>query len=272
MLEAADRALRTDIPDSFATAFVGVIDPIAETISYKSAGHPAALLERPDGSIEELRFGGLPLGIRDADRQPPSVLALAVGSVLHLYTDGLTESTRDMLAGEQRLRSAVAATHGSDPAQRAAAIHGAVLVDGSHDDVAILTVTLVPRCDRMRWVFDARDRAGTMRVRDDVLTRLDLAQRAPALHHAAELILAEVVGNLARYAPREVEAVLERDDGRHVLHVRDNGPGFEFLPKLPPDLYSESGRGLFLISALAADFNVTRRPGKGSHMRVVFAT
>ncbi len=261
MLEAADRALRTDIPDSFATAFVGVIDPIAETISYKSAGHPAALLELPDGRIEELRIGGLPLGIRDADRLPPSVLSLTVGSSLHFYTDGLTESTHDMLAGEQRLRAAVASTRGSDPAQRAAAIYRTVLVDGSHDDVAILTVTLVPRCDRMCWVFDARDRAAAMRVRDAVLTRLGLAQRAPALHHAAELILAEVVGNLARYAPCEVEAVLESDAGRSVLHVRDNGPGFEFLPKLPPDLYSENGRGLFLISALAADFKVTRRPG-----------
>jgi len=44
MLEAADRALRSENPDRFVTAFVGVIDPIERTIAYQSAGHPPPLL------------------------------------------------------------------------------------------------------------------------------------------------------------------------------------------------------------------------------------
>jgi hypothetical protein len=40
---------------------------------------------------------------------------------------------------------------------------------------------------------------------------------------------------------------------------------------LPPDLYSESGRGLFLVSTLTDDFHVTKRLNGGSHARAVVA-
>ncbi|GAC1541490.1 MAG: hypothetical protein NVS3B16_05130 [Vulcanimicrobiaceae bacterium] len=264
--------MRTENPDSFATAFVGVIDPVAATMSYKSAGHPPALVRLPGDAIEELRSGSLPLGIREPDRKPAFVTALAPGAVLYLYTDGLTESTHDMLEGERRLREAIDATYGIDPARRAAELYRTILVDGSRDDVAIMTVSVLPRALPLRWIVNARDGAATMRARGEILAALQFGQKSADAHLAAELILAEVVGNLARYAPHDADVALEWDGGRPIMHVRDNGPGFEFLPKLPPDVYSESGRGLFLISAMAADFNVTRRPEGGSHARVVFAT
>jgi anti-sigma regulatory factor (Ser/Thr protein kinase) len=147
-----------------------------------------------------------------------------------------------------------------------------VLRDGSRDDVAILGVCAIARAPAPQWTVDARDVEATTRMRADILAALDVRDSKPQLHHAAEMILAEIVGNLARYAPEHVDVRLETDGSRRILHVLDNGPGFEFLPKLPADILSESGRGLFLISALAADFNVTRRVESGSHLRVVFAT
>ena len=57
-----------------------------------------------------------------------------------------------------------------------------------------------------------------------------------------------------------------------MLHVFDEGPGFMYLPRLPRDVYAESGRGLYLVSALAEDFHVSRRSGKGSHARAVLFT
>ena len=104
------------------------------------------------------------------------------------------------------------------------------------------------------------------------MSALGFERAKPETRRAAELVFAEIVGNLLRYAPAGAEIVIDRENGRPTMHVRDRGPGFEFIPKLPQDPYSESGRGLFLISALAADFNVTRRPDGGSHARVVFAT
>jgi anti-sigma regulatory factor (Ser/Thr protein kinase) len=79
------------------------------------------------------------------------------------------------------------------------------------------------------------------------------------------------MGNAIRYAEGTIELILVRRDERIVLHVLDKGPGFQFSPRLPPDLYSEFGRGLFLISKLGTDFTVERRPGGGSHARIVLA-
>jgi anti-sigma regulatory factor (Ser/Thr protein kinase) len=53
--------------------------------------------------------------------------------------------------------------------------------------------------------------------------------------------------------------------------VLDEGPGFAHIPALPRDVYSESGRGLFIISLLSDDFNVAVRPEGGSHARAVLA-
>jgi len=56
-----------------------------------------------------------------------------------LYTDGLIESTRDARDGDRRLRAALRAAHTGIP-RPAQSIHDAVLVHGSRDDVAILTI------------------------------------------------------------------------------------------------------------------------------------
>ena len=269
MLQAADRALRGEYPDRFVTAFVGVIDPIAETIVYKSAGHLPALVRAPDGTCSELVSRGLPLGLRADDDPPARTAMLPVGSMLVLYTDGLIESTRDMLEGERRLRAALADPAIAGHEHPARALHDVMLRDGATDDVAILTVDVRPRAALHSWVVDPRDVARTDAMRRAVLAELELGNYPRRLQSGAELILAELVGNLKRYAPGTAEIVLEWSGRRPVLHVRDCGPGFEFAANLPPDLYSESGRGLFLISAFALDFQVTRRAEGGSHARIV---
>ena len=61
MLDAADRSL--DDPEGrFVTAFAGVIDPVARTITYQTAGHPSPLLRTRDGGLTE------PVGRRLAAR------------------------------------------------------------------------------------------------------------------------------------------------------------------------------------------------------------
>jgi serine phosphatase RsbU (regulator of sigma subunit) len=143
MLAAADRALN-DPTDRFATAFVGVIDPRTLTLSYHSAGHPPPLLRRPDATLSELERGGPPLGLYAGNEPSPAhTLTLLPGSLLVLYTDGLTESTRNMLAGEERLRVALADAATAAAAHPAQYLHDRVLADGSHDDVAVLTVRVL---------------------------------------------------------------------------------------------------------------------------------
>jgi serine phosphatase RsbU (regulator of sigma subunit) len=141
MLDAADRAL--DDPERrFVTAFVGVIDPATSTIAYQNAGHPPPVLRMPDGTLRELLGGGAPLGLRGDEEHGAHAHALPAGSLLALYTDGLIESTHDVLEGERRLHAALLDSALGNVENPAKMLHDLILVDGSRDDVAILTITI----------------------------------------------------------------------------------------------------------------------------------
>jgi anti-sigma regulatory factor (Ser/Thr protein kinase) len=251
------------------TSFVGVIDGVGRTLSYASAGHPPPFVRTTDGSVVQLAYGGPPLGLRENVRGGGNVMRLADDAFMVLYTDGLIESTHDVDEGERRLLAALL-----DPsivgAQRPAlAIHDAVLIEGSRDDVAILTVTFGDPPELSRWSFDARDAAAAHETQTEIAMRLRTAGFTEERLVVCELVIAELIGNTVRYAPGPIDVYLERDDDVPVVHVLDRGPGFEFAARLPPDVFSESGRGLFLIATLAEDLHVVRRPDGGSHARVV---
>ncbi|MBD5656717.1 MAG: serine/threonine-protein phosphatase, partial [Candidatus Eremiobacteraeota bacterium] len=126
----------------FVTAFVGVIDPATSTIAYQNAGHPPPLLRMPDGTVRELLGRGAPLGLREDAKPGAYAHALPAGSLLVLYTDGLIESTRDILEGERRLHAALRDSIVGEVENPAKLLHDLILVDGSRDDVAILTIAI----------------------------------------------------------------------------------------------------------------------------------
>jgi PAS domain S-box-containing protein len=279
MLDAADRALRLENPEKFVTAFVGVVDPINGVLTYASAGQPPPLLRRPDGETEALAGNGLPLGLRsNAEKSSSLTIDLPAGSSLVLYTDGLTEFEREPLSGENRLRDLVSriVDEGHREPARALVEH---MMNGeaAHDDVAVMVVTVGTPLER-----DARDRELLQRwsIHTDEMHAVSAARRDFARsfrdHGAtlddvavAELVFGELVGNAVRYAPGAVDVIADWSGADPVLHVLDRGPGFRHIAILPPDLLSESGRGLFIVSALTQDFRVAKGPKGGSHARAV---
>jgi anti-sigma regulatory factor (Ser/Thr protein kinase) len=275
LLEAADRTLRAENPESFVTAFVGVIDPITAQITYASAGHPRPFLRLVDGTIVELAAFGFPLGLPFDDRRHVETVDLPMDSLLVLYTDGLVEGERDAIAGEAALRSALAAVAVGNASNVAVAVHDAVLVRASRDDVAVMTVRHVERdraSDRLiRWSFDARDADAAHDVRAEFVAALEAASLAPADIMNAELVFSELVSNVVRYAPKWVDVTLDVSGPSPVLHVLDGGPGFRHQPKLPTSVLSETGRGLFIVSRLTEEFHVTKRTHGGSHARAVLS-
>ncbi len=274
MLDAADRVLRSQTPDRFVTAWVGVLDPLWSTLACAGAGHPAPLRRDAAGTVVTLPAGGLPLGLRERGTDVTRHLDLSEGSTLLLYTDGLTEAGRDVLAGEAALVEALRAVDVAGAPARA--IHRAVLDEtAASDDVALLVVTfarsLLALRDgvALRWGFDAHDGERARTVRHEVVAQLERHGVGDADRVMAELVYAELIGNVARYAPGPVELALDLSGEYAVLHVIDGGAGFQHNARLPADALAESGRGLYIVSSIADEFSVTRCPGGGAHARAV---
>ena len=273
MLDAADRTLKEEKPGRIVTAFVGVVDPVAYTMTYASAGHPPPLLRHSDGRVAELRAQSLPLGLRVRGDGANVVTPIPPGVMLCFYTDGLSEVSRDLFEAERRLGEAL-----SDPMMLkmehpAHAVKDAVYDGRPHrDDVAILTLRVEEAAESSgvhRWKLDSGDPAAAAKARRETVDLLRSFGASEEALFTCELIFGELLGNVVRYAPGETEIVLDARGERPVLHVLDSGEGFTLVPRLPTDLLSERGRGLFLIWTLSEDFNVDVRENGGSHARAV---
>ena len=122
---------------------------------------------------------------------------------------------------------------------------------------------------KSRWTFDASDMPAAGNMRRGVAEALS-ARGVPESNVAvAELLVSELVGNVVRHVGGSVDVAIDVHEGAPVLHVLDRGPGFHFSTRLPRNLMSESGRGLFIVAALAREFSVVPRKDGGSHARVV---
>jgi serine phosphatase RsbU (regulator of sigma subunit)/anti-sigma regulatory factor (Ser/Thr protein kinase) len=275
MLDAADRTLQADPSEPMVTAFVGVLDPVTSLLTYSSAGHPRPLLRDGAGRVRELKGSGLPLGVAGRVLRSTEVVEMPTDGLLVLYTDGLTEATRDLVDGESRLHAALADELIVESARLAQRLHDAVVRGASPDDVAIFTVRCrdgdLDQSAIRRWAFTSDDVDAARTVRQAVSKTLaDHGMTTDALG-AAELLFSELLGNVVRYAGGFTEIALDLGGTSPVLHVLDRGRGFRHLPKLPADVLAESGRGLYIVAALAEDFTVSRRPDGGSHARAVLA-
>lgn len=282
MLDAAGKALHAEYPDTYASAFVGVIDPVAMQMRYASAGHPAPLLRRADGSIEKLEDKGMLLGIPEAPGRMAAKVGLSEDSLLVLYADGLIGSTtQDSFSADDKLHAVVAAADILSQESIASTIRDRVLAEQAKDDVTILTVKVClspfreggeKEIDRVScWSFDVGDGSAAQRARADFAVELRANGGNDDDVYAAEVVFGELIGNVARYAGGTVEVFADWNGPVPVLHVRDQGPGFSHLPRLPHDILSENGRGLYIIAMLTDDFNVTRINGQGSHARAVLS-
>lgn len=103
-------------PDAFATLFIAIFDPADGRLRYARAGHPPALLLRPDGSFDLLKEPlGPPLGLpgtcyREGEQPFPP------GSTLVIYTDGLIErQDRDIDLSMADLVRTASSHHRSSP-------------------------------------------------------------------------------------------------------------------------------------------------------------
>ena len=134
----------------FVTAWVGVLVPEKRQMSWCSAGHCEALLQSADGSIETLSSKvGLPLGLDETFGGEVKTIDLAVGSMVHTYTDGITEHRREDgdFLGADGLQSILKSTDDSQNLKRlvncvADAVQTVNPLQMPEDDVTLMSLKL----------------------------------------------------------------------------------------------------------------------------------
>ena len=266
--DVCNRLLLNDGGERFASAFIGVLDTESGVLRYVSAGHAPPLIRQPDGTVTKLEPPSAPLGaFANVEFEIRETRCLP-GSVLALYTDGIVEVSRDVLKGERRLKRLLASKAVLYAANPAEFLERVIGDDAPRDDIAIMVVTFTRRA--LHWRFEAADARTAYSLRNDYLGNLQrVCTTEPDDLSMCGLIFAELIGNAVRHAPGPLSVSLEFRGEDVVLHVIDQGPGFDFEPSLPIDIWAESGRGLYLVSRLARHVNVERLLGAGSHIAVV---
>jgi serine phosphatase RsbU (regulator of sigma subunit) len=142
-----DRVQRLMEPGVMVTAVYVTVDLDRWTLNYANAGHLPPLLVRPDGTVQPLPGGQIPLGGRLARAYLTEAAGLVPGGTLVLYTDGLVEvrgrSLDDRLT---LLQETVAAANGRASADAILARVLETLLEGRapRDDAALLVARVSP--------------------------------------------------------------------------------------------------------------------------------
>jgi serine phosphatase RsbU (regulator of sigma subunit) len=136
--------LAGDYEDRFVTAKLAYLrwDGGRVHVVLASAGHPGPALVRPDGRVDILAGGGMPLGLfPDSDPQTDE-LELGEDDLLFFYTDGVTDArSADMRYFEDRLADELAGLAGRSAVETARMVQGLVASfsqDELRDDMTIL--------------------------------------------------------------------------------------------------------------------------------------
>ncbi len=268
--------------ETIATAIVGFISHDRRSIRYANAGHPPAIVAAPGEAPAFLEYGDVPLGVLDGLTLVTREIAnVRPGTLVVLYTDGITEFARDIDAAEEKLIAAVARRVGDVTSARPARAILADVLGGvvPSDDAALLLMQFdeVPMTVRegddaaqlsRKWRYHSSDSRSAMDIRRTVIAYLRRIALPESELGDAELVLGELLANTVEHAPGLVEIDLDWSGRRPRLVVSDSGDAVESnAARLPDDPFDENGRGLYLVHALARDIDTSPAPDGGNCIR-----
>jgi serine phosphatase RsbU (regulator of sigma subunit)/anti-sigma regulatory factor (Ser/Thr protein kinase) len=243
----------------FATCAYAVYDAVTGEIELASAGHLPPLLVHPDGRNEYLEVTPCPpLGVGNGVVDT-KIIPVEDGSLFVLYTDGLVESRdRDISEGLDRLRASFGeGAPEQDLEDLCKTSLDGVYSDAKRDDIAVLIAKLRRIPEENRVCFKLEPELSAVRharslIRDP-LKRWGLED----LIDSSELLVSELVTNAIKYAKNgEVTLRLILEPESLVCEVHDSSPA---LPRvLQVDKDAENGRGLHVVSQVAAHWGVRR--------------
>src|SRR4051794_11206769 len=151
VLRGLDEAIASMHRDALATAAVarleGLATPGGVRMRWANAGHPPPFLLGPDRTVTVLggRLGDLMLGVDATAERAESTVAVAPGSVVLLYTDGLIERRGSTLDdGLHRLRDCLVELAGRPLAELCDTVLDHMLQGTPQDDVALVALAVCP--------------------------------------------------------------------------------------------------------------------------------
>ncbi|MFE0581577.1 SpoIIE family protein phosphatase [Streptomyces sp. NPDC058874] len=263
-------ALETDL---LATCCLVRVDAAQGTAEVASAGHPPPLLRRPDGSLDTPDVPvDVPLGVHSGVAYRSVEFLLEPGTLLLLYTDGLT-SARDadlMPRVRELLAAGPPATEHNLEGLADRLVAALPAPPERRDDIALLLARYEGALSRHRYRF------ARMEVRRHDLPGVRAARRfvRESLHDwghgdvadALELMASEVVTNALIHADSHVDLRLREGPDHIRLEVRDS----DVTPPVPSPVSvsgegnarAEHGRGLLIVESLASAWG-TSPSGRG---------
>jgi len=259
--------------DLLATCCVVLMDAADGVVEVALAGHPEPLVQRPDGSVGALDAPvNVPLGVAAPTPYRAREHTVEPGSVLMLYTDGLTDwRAPDPAAGARALLEAGSREAASNLENLADHLVAEVPGPQQRRDDAVLLLARyegargegAPRTGRLH--IQRHDLHGVKKARSFVADLLDCWGLA-TMSDDLQLVTSEVVTNALVHAGSDVDVRLRAFTDYVRLDVRDSDSN----PPVPSSFslseegssQAEHGRGLFLVEALARAWN-TSPNGRG---------
>ncbi|HEX8879059.1 MAG TPA: PP2C family protein-serine/threonine phosphatase, partial [Candidatus Acidoferrum sp.] len=117
------------------------------TVEYTCAGHPPPLLKRASGSVQLMENGGAVLGRFPHWQYENSLVQLAPGDRLLLFTDGITEACKadgEQLGEERLMHLLEKLAAEAPPALNRRLLESVKSFGGSHlqDDVTLIAIAV----------------------------------------------------------------------------------------------------------------------------------
>ena len=255
-----------ELDPRFCTAVVAVVEPTdaGARIVLAIGGHPPPLVLRADGTTEAIEAPGSLIGVvADLDVEDVT-LELATGDALVLYTDGVTERhAGDRFFDEDGLASVLSRCTGFTApvlAERIETASRAYVEDAPRDDLAVVVVRAPERPATATTAsadLPADVAAPTLgrRFVEAALATLGLDGHA----EIAALLASELVTNALVHSTGPYRIYVEPQADAVRIAVTDGSD--EEPAVLAPDTERPSGRGMYLIEALAARWGVQPTTG-----------
>lgn len=272
MIGRADALLGSHNPDLVATAIVARYDPATGVAELAAGGHPPALLASGTDGVSQLPVSGGAIGWPRAGSDGVARVQLSPGDALILYTDGLVEARKDIIAGTEALMRHAAELRERPADEMAAGLMQRSIWGADRRDDSVVLVVRRTEPARAAWttepapehVRDLRHAAASW-----------LAEHGVGTDATDDLVLitSELLTNAMHAARTKIELRLMLDGDRISLEVEDDGPGetgLERVGREAPPRSAEAGRGLFIVRKLMDEVEI-ETSSRGSVVRALRA-